>query len=239
MSLLKDKRALIWGGGSGIGFGCAEAMTASGARVFIASRSSDRLVKAAARLGGCGFAAGDATVEAEVAPWLHQYPRPGSSYHATALHSTPPAPVPPTGAYRPPVVLADVTDPATVARISAAVASWSEESNGQVEARVFQSDRPLDAADLSATLLISAGLESLEGATEADVRVWPIRPQDAFNFIFSAASGGGAYSQALYGAYGRLAAWQSLAGLTRLLNSTRPLPESLNVTASPGGTFSK
>jgi NAD(P)-dependent dehydrogenase (short-subunit alcohol dehydrogenase family) len=67
MSRLEDKRALIWGGGSGIGFGCAEALAAAGARVFIASRSADRLASAAARLGGCGFAAGDATLQADVA----------------------------------------------------------------------------------------------------------------------------------------------------------------------------
>lgn len=59
--LLDRKRALIWGGGSGIGFGCAEAMLAQGARLAIASRDPARLESAAARLGGCTWARGDAT----------------------------------------------------------------------------------------------------------------------------------------------------------------------------------
>jgi meso-butanediol dehydrogenase/(S,S)-butanediol dehydrogenase/diacetyl reductase len=67
MALLDGKRALIWGGGSGIGLGCAAAMAAEGAQVFVASRSGERLAEAAGELGGCGWAAGDATVEAEVA----------------------------------------------------------------------------------------------------------------------------------------------------------------------------
>ena len=67
MGRLEGRRALVWGGGSGIGFGCAEAMSAEGALMFIASRSAGRLAAAAGRLGGCGFAAGDATVETDVA----------------------------------------------------------------------------------------------------------------------------------------------------------------------------
>jgi NAD(P)-dependent dehydrogenase (short-subunit alcohol dehydrogenase family) len=58
MSPLEGKRALIWGGGTGIGFGFAEATAAVGARVFIASRNAQRLAAAATRLGGCGFLAG-------------------------------------------------------------------------------------------------------------------------------------------------------------------------------------
>jgi 3-hydroxybutyrate dehydrogenase len=61
MGLLEGKRALVWGGGSGIGYGCAEAFLAQGARVAIASRDSKRLTDAAARLGGCAWATGDAT----------------------------------------------------------------------------------------------------------------------------------------------------------------------------------
>jgi 3-hydroxybutyrate dehydrogenase len=67
MSRLEDRRALIWGGGTGIGFGCAQAMMAAGARVLIASRNAERLAAAATRLGGCGIAAGDATLEVDVA----------------------------------------------------------------------------------------------------------------------------------------------------------------------------
>ena len=66
MGLLEGKRALIWGGGSGIGFGCAQALAAEGARVAIASRDAERLASAAARLEGCPWACGDATDEAQV-----------------------------------------------------------------------------------------------------------------------------------------------------------------------------
>ena len=67
MGRLESRRALIWGGGSGIGLGCAAALAAENAKVFIASRSAERLAAAAGELGGCGWATGDATVEAEVA----------------------------------------------------------------------------------------------------------------------------------------------------------------------------
>jgi len=66
MAQLEGKRALVWGGGSGIGRGCAAALAGEGAQVFIASRSAARLAAAAGELG-CGWAAGDATVEAEAA----------------------------------------------------------------------------------------------------------------------------------------------------------------------------
>ncbi|RWR11981.1 SDR family oxidoreductase [Paenirhodobacter populi] len=48
---LKDKRVLVVGGSSGIGFGAAQAALADGAAVIIASRSQDRIDAALARLG--------------------------------------------------------------------------------------------------------------------------------------------------------------------------------------------
>src|SRR5215470_10953546 len=67
---LLGKRALIYGGGTGIGYACAEAMAKDGAAVFISSRREEVLRKAADRLtahGRAGYAAGDATSEADVA----------------------------------------------------------------------------------------------------------------------------------------------------------------------------
>ncbi|MEO4044101.1 SDR family oxidoreductase [Hoeflea sp. CAU 1731] len=49
---LEGKKILIVGGSSGIGFGVAEASLAAGGNVAIASRSSEKLEKAASRLGG-------------------------------------------------------------------------------------------------------------------------------------------------------------------------------------------
>lgn len=67
---LKGKRALVYGGGTGIGYACAEAFVREGAAVFISSRREGRLTEAVARLsqaGKAGYAAGDATLPADVA----------------------------------------------------------------------------------------------------------------------------------------------------------------------------
>jgi NAD(P)-dependent dehydrogenase (short-subunit alcohol dehydrogenase family) len=67
---LAGKRILVYAGATGIGFGCAEAMAKEGARLFISGRREHRLRAAAAKLEllqPTGFAAGDATVEADVA----------------------------------------------------------------------------------------------------------------------------------------------------------------------------
>jgi NAD(P)-dependent dehydrogenase (short-subunit alcohol dehydrogenase family) len=45
------RRALVTGGGSGIGLGCAEALAAEGAEVTICGRTESRLVEAAASIG--------------------------------------------------------------------------------------------------------------------------------------------------------------------------------------------
>jgi NAD(P)-dependent dehydrogenase (short-subunit alcohol dehydrogenase family) len=68
---LAGKRALVIGGGTGIGHACAAALQADGARVMLNGRRADVLAAAAERLGGAGFVAGDAadaaTVEALIA----------------------------------------------------------------------------------------------------------------------------------------------------------------------------
>jgi len=60
---------LIYGGGTRLGYACAEGMAREGATVFISGRREVRLVQAAAKLskiGRAGFAAGDATSEPNV-----------------------------------------------------------------------------------------------------------------------------------------------------------------------------
>jgi NAD(P)-dependent dehydrogenase (short-subunit alcohol dehydrogenase family) len=66
---LAGKRVLIYAGATGIGYGCGEAMAKEGARLFISGRREHRLREAAEklrRLQPTGFAAGDATQQADV-----------------------------------------------------------------------------------------------------------------------------------------------------------------------------
>jgi NAD(P)-dependent dehydrogenase (short-subunit alcohol dehydrogenase family) len=66
---LHGKRALIYGGGTGLGLACAEAMLACGASVFISGRRVEMLQEAHSHLGAdrVGLAAGDFTRETDVA----------------------------------------------------------------------------------------------------------------------------------------------------------------------------
>lgn len=66
---LEGKKALILGGGTGLGRACAEAMIAEGAAVFVSGRREGKLAEVVAALstrGRIGQAAGDATHEEEV-----------------------------------------------------------------------------------------------------------------------------------------------------------------------------
>ncbi len=66
---LEGKRALVYGGGTGIGLACAEAMAREGAATFISSRRAEVLREATAKLstlGKAGFEAGDATSAEDV-----------------------------------------------------------------------------------------------------------------------------------------------------------------------------
>jgi NAD(P)-dependent dehydrogenase (short-subunit alcohol dehydrogenase family) len=68
-SKLHGKRALIYGGGTGLGLACAEAVVAAGAKVFLTGRRIEKLEEACSRLGHdrVGVASGDFTQEAAVA----------------------------------------------------------------------------------------------------------------------------------------------------------------------------
>jgi 3-oxoacyl-[acyl-carrier protein] reductase len=58
---LRDRRALVGGGGSGIGGGIAGVLAAEGARVALVGRTRERIDAEAARLGGVGVIADLAT----------------------------------------------------------------------------------------------------------------------------------------------------------------------------------
>jgi NAD(P)-dependent dehydrogenase (short-subunit alcohol dehydrogenase family) len=66
---LEGKRVLVFGGGTGLGYACAECMAREGANVFVAGRREGRLQEAVAKLnkiGPAGYAPGDATIEEDV-----------------------------------------------------------------------------------------------------------------------------------------------------------------------------
>jgi NAD(P)-dependent dehydrogenase (short-subunit alcohol dehydrogenase family) len=68
---LEDKRILVIGGGSGIGFAVAEAAIKAGAQVVVASTNADRTKAAATRLGNrASSAALDITNEDQVAKFF-------------------------------------------------------------------------------------------------------------------------------------------------------------------------
>ncbi|MFE0357787.1 DUF6183 family protein [Streptomyces nigra] len=95
-----------------------------------------------------------------------------------------------------------------------AVANWAEESNGRSEAGSFELAAPVEAAFLPG-LLASLGLECLKSVgSDKDFALSACRPENVWRMLFAAASTGGAYNDGVYGAYGRLAAWRSLAALS-------------------------
>ncbi len=66
---LRGKRALIYGGGTGIGFGIAQALAGEGAAIFLSSRRENVLREATEKLSGlspAGYEPGDATSVHEV-----------------------------------------------------------------------------------------------------------------------------------------------------------------------------
>ena len=56
---LNGKRALVTGASKGLGFGCAQALAAEGADVFIVSRDQDRIADAASKVGAKAHLAAD------------------------------------------------------------------------------------------------------------------------------------------------------------------------------------
>ncbi|QKW32484.1 hypothetical protein HUT17_04955 (plasmid) [Nocardiopsis flavescens] len=109
--------------------------------------------------------------------------------------------------------VAEVTAEGVATAMAGAVANWVEESNGRVEARVFAFAEPADAVSVPGALS-GLGLECLQGVGEESVLSAAVcSPAQVWRVLFAAASTGGAYNSGSYGAYGRLAAWRSLAAL--------------------------
>jgi Family of unknown function (DUF6183) len=154
--------------------------------------------------------------DAEADPVLRHHGVDGESFSLPYGHSvSPPIPVPATGRVLP---AKETTTPAWAATAAAAVANWTEESNGRVEARVFELAEPVDA-DAVPTALLGLGLDCLQGIGKRGFSVSRYPLSQVWRVLFAAASTGGAYNHGSFAAYGRLAAWQSLAYLSGAADS--------------------
>ncbi len=69
---LKDKRVLVIGGGSGIGFGIAKGAAEEGAKVMIASRNAGKIAEKAESIGATG-AVLDVSEEANIAAFFKEH----------------------------------------------------------------------------------------------------------------------------------------------------------------------
>lgn len=109
----------------------------------------------------------------------------------------------------PTVTLQETTTENERRLISSAVDGWARSSNGQIEAGTFMAD---DLLPPDNSYLLKLSLKSI-AAESTDKLTAHLQAADAFAILFSAASSGGAYGGGCYGAYGRLLAWRSVAGL--------------------------
>lgn len=105
-------------------------------------------------------------------------------------------------------------------RLREAVLPWTNGSNGVAEAKVFQLATAITTPP-GRWLLRALPLECLSGesgrspasGTSSGLHAERVGPESVWGALFSAASNGGAYSSGLGGAYGRRAAWTTLAAL--------------------------
>lgn len=106
-----------------------------------------------------------------------------------------------------------IAAPEEVARLQAATLNWCEQSNGKTEAAVFRLPPGLEAGQMTPDLLLSLGLNCLQGAAAGQVLTEPMSPSDTFRYLYSAAANGGAYNYGRHNAYGRLDAWTAFGAL--------------------------
>lgn len=116
--------------------------------------------------------------------------------------------------------------------LTVAVEAWARRFNGQLEAAVFEAERPVTPEELPGTLaglpmdcMSGAGcrgpLGGVPGVDDADggahaahLAVVPTTAAEVWRQLFAAASSGsGDEREWRYGGYGRLAAWRSLAAM--------------------------
>lgn len=125
--------------------------------------------------------------------------------------------------------------------VSSATQGWVEHSNGRVEAKLFDVD--LASLQHASALALNRGeqlietpwsdfhkplreleLDSFKGTKSNDF-IKDVRSSDVFSLLFSAASTGGAYGGAVFGAHGRLRAWTTISAMVGV-HLSQPLPAS-------------
>jgi hypothetical protein len=109
-----------------------------------------------------------------------------------------------------------IEDAALEKRLVEAVGPWttSEGSNGKAEAKVFRLEPALSTASPGRWLLRALQLDCVASLPRPeDLRAERCTADAVWGALFAAAANGGAYSSGLGGAYGRRAAWTSLAAL--------------------------
>ncbi|MDX8527400.1 SDR family oxidoreductase [Mesorhizobium sp. MSK_1335] len=90
MTNLRNKKIIVVGGSSGIGFGVAAAALENGAQVVIAGRSDEKLQAAQKRLAGAGRVTGIAAHMANEADVARLFGAVGAFDHLVATAGTPP-----------------------------------------------------------------------------------------------------------------------------------------------------
>lgn len=96
-------------------------------------------------------------------------------------------------------------------RFEAAVRPWTDGSGASIEAKLFRIEPSIAGIAPGRWLLRALPLDCLAGAES--IQMDQADAEAAWSDLFSAATGGGAYSSGLGGAYGRVAAWTSLGAL--------------------------
>ncbi len=113
-----------------------------------------------------------------------------------------------------------IEDAAVEDRLREAVVPWTKSSNGVAEAKIFRLATPVTTPP-GRWLLRALPLECLSGesgrspasGTSSGLHAERTGPEAVWGALFAAATNGGAYSSGLGAAYGRRAAWTSLAAL--------------------------
>lgn len=119
-----------------------------------------------------------------------------------------------------------IEDPALEQRLREAVGPWTtgSGSNGKAEAKVFRLEPPLTTGSPGRWLLRALPLECIQASADvaSELRAERCNADAVWGALFAAAANGGAYSSGLGGAYGRRAAWTSLAALVDAPVEARP-----------------